>query len=103
MNKEEILEKSRKENRGGDERDRAISAKAKIFGVVGFTIMFFVLSYIKMTRNERISDLLALYFSFFAANDMFCYHLLKEKKYLFTAICFIFSSVIFMILFILER
>ena len=101
MNKEEILEKSRKENQGGDERERMLSMKAKSFGAVGMAIMFIILICVNLARKENAYDLFALYFSFFAASDVFQYHLLKDKKNLYTAICYIFAAVVFMIMFIL--
>lgn len=103
MNKEEILEMSRQENLAGDERDRILSEKAKTFGVVGMAIMLLVLFCVKLTRRESAYDLLALYFSFFAASDVFRYRLLKDKKYLLNTFCDVFASIVFMIVFIFER
>lgn len=103
MNREEILEKSRQENKNGDERERVLSTKAQAYSMVGMAVMLIVLSCIKFKKGESVYDLLALYFSSIASSEVFRYCLLKEKKYLYTAICYVLTSVLFMITFIIER
>ena len=100
MNKEEILARSRQENQDGDERERTLSMKAKAAGAIGMAIMFVILVCVKMARGQNVYDLLALYFSFFAASDIFQYRLIKEKKYLGTAACYTFAAIVFMIIYI---
>ena len=41
MDKDEILKKSRQENRNGDERVKLESDKASTFGMVGMALVFF--------------------------------------------------------------
>lgn len=103
MNKEEILKKSRQENQGGDERERALTTKANAYGFIGMGIMFVILFIIKTVRNEDSYDLLALCFSLLASSSVVQYYLLKRKKYLWSAICYVFAAVAFLITFILNR
>ena len=100
MNKEEILEKSRQENRGGDEREQMLSTKAKAFGFLGMGIMVIVLFCIKIARNESVYDLFAVYCSFFAVSDMLQYHFLRKKIHLWMAILSVFAAIVFFILYV---
>ncbi len=47
MDKDEILKKSRQENRNGDERVKLESDKASTFGMVGMALVFFALFLIR--------------------------------------------------------
>ena len=99
MDREEIMAKSRRENRGGDERKRVFTEKADSCGVIGMGIMFLVLIVVKLTKTReiwQIYDLLALWFSFFATSDAVQYRLLREKRKLYAAIGYTIAALAFL-------
>ena len=103
MDKEEIMARSRQENRGGDERKRVFSEKADSYGVVGMGIMFLILIVVKLVKTReiwQIYDLLALWFSFFATSDAVQYRLLREKRKLYAAIGYTCAAAAFLAVYI---
>ena len=65
MDKDEILKKSRQENRNGDERVKLESDKASTFGMVGMALVFFALFLIRFFRDgEAAYDLFAVFSAF---------------------------------------
>lgn len=70
MDKNEILEKSRKENRGGDERESQITAKAWQLGAaVGILICGIVMTVFEIVFDEPmkyVADNMMIYFGMVA-------------------------------------
>ncbi len=70
MDKEEILEKSRKENRGGDEREAQVTAKAwRLGAAVGILICGICMSVFEIVFNEPMkytADNMMFYFGMIA-------------------------------------
>jgi hypothetical protein len=59
MNKEEILEKSRLENRGGDERELQVKDKSMLWSYVVMILMVAFFSYIRSEQGLPFMDLSA--------------------------------------------
>lgn len=98
MTKDEILEKSRKENRNLDIEDLEIQSKGKsiAFGVSGlFCVVFFIINRI---FGDYPFDLGAIYFSMYSA--LFFYKFLKRRKKheLFVAIFYTMITILAMAL-----
>lgn len=100
MNKEEILSKSRQENKQFDERERILSSQAMSYGVVGMAITFIILFFVQMPKEGHIYNLLALYFSYLASANIFKYKLLKGKINLISALSFTFAAIVYLYIYI---
>lgn len=100
MNKEEILEKSRKENRQTDERERILSSQAMNYGAVGMAIVFIILYFVQMSKEGHAYNLLALYFSYLASGNIFKYRLLKSKVNLISALAFTLATIVYLFIYI---
>ena len=53
MDKEEILAKSREENRNGDERDREIANQAAMYGFIGMSAAYVVMLLLEVFLKGR--------------------------------------------------
>lgn len=100
MTKEEILERSRKENRYSDERDKIILAQSTTYGAIGMAIMFVILFSIRLfIKGEQAYDLFAMYFSFLAVSSLYQYKLLKSKGKLKSAIIYLLITITWLVLY----
>lgn len=61
MNRDEILEKSRKENTYGDELEKEIRIKRDSFGVWGVIVLGIAFLYLKLSNGLQASDIIALF------------------------------------------
>ena len=77
MNKDEILSKSKMENRMQDEREKDIRFRGNVFGALGATVLCLILVLIRLSRGESVGDLVALMFSL--AGCRFTYEGIKLK------------------------
>ncbi len=102
MNKEEILAKSRQENKQLDERERTLSTQATAYGITGMSIVFIILFFVQMSKEKQIYNLLALYFSFVASQNIFRYRLLKGTQNLISALAFTFATIVYLFLYIVR-
>ena len=101
MNKEDILARSRAENKGQDERETVIATQAFVSGGLGMAVMMLIIMLINLfTKRENAYDLFALYFSFLASGYLFEYKLLKTKQKRNKAICYTFITLIWLALYI---
>lgn len=84
MDKEEILEKSRKENTFFDEREKQISTNGFKFGYIGMTISFIFLILLRyiLKKEHKFYDLMTLYSSFFVIFQIYKYKMLKDRELL---------------------
>ncbi|MBQ3138730.1 MAG: hypothetical protein IJB68_04345 [Ruminococcus sp.] len=96
MDKEKILEMSRKENKNKDiadlETEKKASANAIMIGSIFAGILWF---WQVFTNNGTNDSILAIIMVMCAVIHYSKYASLKTKKYLFCAICWTFSSVVF--------
>ncbi len=101
MDKDEILKKSRQENRNGDERVKLESDKASTFGMVGMALVFFALFLIRFFRDgEAAYDLFAVFFSFFAFSGIYRAVKLKGWQNILNAALYSVAAVLWFILYI---
>lgn len=99
MNKEEILEKSRKENLKGDERTKAIEKDANqnaFLAIEGINaILIIVLFFQKLLTGEAFADYQVFLLAFligFVGRFATKYSYTKEKEWLFGLVCGILGS-----------
>ncbi|VWL91697.1 Uncharacterised protein [Collinsella intestinalis] len=72
MDKAEVLERSRMENRHGDERDRGITIESGTWGAVSLAAATAVVFLVRMlSKGGRPSDLLAILFAYLAAANAY--------------------------------
>lgn len=62
MNKEDILNKSKKENVYGDEREKEIRIKRDAFSLWGLIGLGFIIMVLKLYRAESPSDIISIFF-----------------------------------------
>lgn len=99
MDKEQILAMSREENKSMDEREKLIYDKSGRMGLLSMTAMFIILFvYRSFVLGENSYDLLALYSSALVGTTFYQYKQLRKKQYLFGGCCWIFCSVVWLIL-----
>ncbi len=101
MNKEEILAKSRQENQYQDERDKMISAQAGTYGAIGMAVLFVVLFLIRLLmKGGTAYDLLAMYFGYLAATNIYKSTLLKGKTEIFAAVIYSIVTLVWLVLYV---
>lgn len=101
MDKEEILARSRQENRNGDERDREIASRATLFGFVGMSAAYVVMLLLEVFLKGRTGyDLIVLFSVFLAATSVSRYKMSGGKIYRFAAACWILSAVVWFVLYL---
>lgn len=101
MDKEEILAKSRAENRNGDERDREIASKASMFGFIGMSAAYVVMMLLEIFLKGRAGYGYIFLFSVFLAISGFSrYKLGGSKAMLFGTVCWTACSVIWFVLYL---
>lgn len=72
MDKAEVLEKSRKENRHGDERDRGIAIESGTWGAVSLAAATAVVYLMRLlSKGGHPFDLLAILFAYLAAANAY--------------------------------
>lgn len=71
MNKEEILEKSRQENKGRDERERSIQIQGESFSLLFVLALGLVLVVWKRFHGLPIADVMSMFWVSCAANRLY--------------------------------
>lgn len=103
MNKEDILEKSRKENKGNDEMERFVLSEAgKLASRVGMLVCCLV-SLLQVVFTGRVSyESWMIYFSILGTLFVVKYLKLRQKHELWIAILYCSLFVMFTFLFVLR-
>lgn len=102
MNKEEILEKSRMENKNQDERERTVAAQANTYGMLGMAVIFIILFLIRFfVKGGNAYDLFAMYFGFIAVSSVYRWKVLGGKAAAVSAVMMSVITVIWMVLYII--
>lgn len=96
MNKEEVLSRSRKENKDGDEREMQIMANASKVGMAVGGILSVILAIVSSFSDE--ANLIgitawAIYFSMIGSNDIYQYIKTKKRKNLIGGIITIIACI----------
>ena len=71
MEKQEILEKSRRENRSGDERERTVRIQGESFSLLFVLLVGLVLLVWKRTHGLPDADVLAMFWTACVANRLY--------------------------------
>ena len=71
MEKQEILEKSRRENRNGDERERTVRVQGESFSLLFVLLVGVVLLVWKRTHGLPDADVLAMFWTACVANRLY--------------------------------
>ena len=99
MNKEEVLVKSRQEK--NDEGIKYLETKGRGVGIIGFfAIIIFIVIY-NFINGQNSYSVFSIFWSYIALEGYGKYKILKERKYLTTAIAGIVASIGFLISYIL--
>ena len=93
MNKEEILEKSRKEGR--DEGREFTDSQGRRYGVSGMCVMFIVLAVFNLYRGQSNYQILALFFAYLGMEAFGMYRVNGEKIRIVTAIGGLIAAILF--------
>ena len=87
MNKEEILARSRNDNRLLDERDRRIADQASVWGAIGMGSVLAAIFLIRLLiKGGDPYDLLAMGFAYLAVANAYRWHATGERKTLLLAV-----------------
>lgn len=88
MNRDEILEKSRKENRAGDEREIQLFANSSKIGMaVGGILSAIIVAFSRVINDPLLGlSAWAVYFSMFGSRRLYQFVKTKEKTRLLQAI-----------------
>ncbi len=104
MNKEEILRRSRQENKKNDEREISIKFDAKKYGMyVGFLVLVGILFYHTFVLNNPSFqvEVFMIISSTIVVEEFFLYKNLQKKKYMIFGIIglmiFVLETVIFLL------
>ena len=101
MDKEEILAKSRAENRNGDERDRQIETRATMYGFIGMSVGYIVMLLLEIFLKGRPGYGYMFMFSvFLLVSSVSRYKMSGSKAMLFAAVCWTACSVIWFVLYL---
>lgn len=93
MNKEEILEKSRKE--GMDEGREFADSQGRRYGVSGMCVMFVVLAVFNLYRGQSNYQILALFFAYLGMEAFGMYRVNREKIRIVMTVCGLIAAVLF--------
>jgi hypothetical protein len=85
MNKEEILEKSRRENRGGDERELQVKDKSMLWSYIVMVLMAAIFSFIRSEQGLQMMDLTAIVAGSLCASMTYRFVKTRDKTHLFIA------------------
>ena len=103
MNKENILEKSRKENKYGDEREKQVDLASYAYGGIFLAISFIALVIIKiLVKESGINDILFMFELYLSALFLYKYKKLRVRFDLVMFLVWIFASLINLYLFIVR-
>lgn len=103
MNKENILERSRRENKNGDEREKQVDLASYAYGAIFLIISFVTLVITKILVKENgINDILFMFEMYISALFLYKYRKLKNKSNLCLFLVWIFASLINLYLFIVR-
>ena len=97
MNKDEILSKSREENKNEDERERQIRMKASIPAFIGMGVIGLTLMLLEMILLDTVILSRGIYLVFMgttATQNWYLALTLKKKNYFVSAVCFMLCTVI---------
>ena len=101
MKKEDILQKSREENK--DEYVEKIISESKNFGIITLIIAIIFFAITKIINNgQPFFELPAILFAYTAGINFFSYIKLKKKEYLITAFAFIFAFICMTVLYFIS-
>lgn len=103
MNKNEILEKSRNENKKADPYEMEVARKGYEYGMkAGYTLasILFIIHYCQGQGLDY--ELFAIALAANAISTFYTAIKLKEKKYIIPAVCFGIAVIMFIFLMILE-
>lgn len=103
MKKEEILEKSRKDNEQGDEREEQVSFHSFGFGIVIVAILCIAFSIIKAVQGERCYEFGVIIFGYLSASNFYQFSRLKNKKVLISAIATLIVSILGIVAYFLAK
>ena len=93
MTREEILEKSRKENKKGDEMGKKILRDAMKYSYLAMILAAALFAWVRLERGDPVSDLPAICcFSVFA-NFLYRFIKTKEKSDLFVAVLLLAAAI----------
>ena len=93
MDKEEILAKSRQENRNGDERDREIASRSALVGFVGMSAAYVVMLLLEVFLKGRTGyNLIVLFSVLLATSGVRPDRLTRSQIYQFAAACWVISA-----------
>jgi hypothetical protein len=81
MNREEILEKSRQENRGGDERELQVKDKSMLWSYIVMVFMVAIFSFIRSGQGLPFMDLSATLGASVCAGMTYRFVKTKGKQY----------------------
>lgn len=71
LSREEILEKSRQENRKGDERERTIRMEGESFSLLFVLLMGLILLFWKRTHGLPYADVMCMFWTSCVANRLY--------------------------------
>jgi hypothetical protein len=86
MNKEEILEKSRQENRGGDERELQVRDKSMMWSYIVMILTAAMFSFIRSEQGLPMMDLSATVCASMCAAMTYRFIKTMDKRYLRIAV-----------------
>ncbi|MEK6455431.1 DUF6442 family protein [Caldifermentibacillus hisashii] len=81
MEKEEILEKSRRENRDMDEREQKIDDDSVYHGMLGIFVLVFFYLFFKMFTNQPVTDMLSILTANLTITSYYKYKKIPDKKF----------------------
>ncbi len=93
MNKDEILEKSRKEGR--DEGKEYTDSMGRRYGTAALCVMFAVLALFNLYHGQSNYQILALFFAYLGLEALGMYRASGQKFYLFPTTVGILASCLF--------
>lgn len=103
MNKNEILEKSRNENKKADPYEMEVTRKGTEYGMIAACTLATILFIIHYLQGQGLNyELYAIVMTANAVSAFYNVIKLKEKKYIIQAICFSIMIPILIFLIILE-
>lgn len=95
MNKDEILEKSRKEGR--DEGKEYVDSMGRRYGTAAMCIMFIVLAVFNLYQGQSNHQILALFFAYLGLESYGMYRVNRQKVHVFTMVVGLAAAVLFCI------
>lgn len=103
MNKNEILEKSRNENKNADPYEMEVNAKALSHGMWSALLVCVIITFIKFIKEDEFDySILAMIWVLNAVTYTYKAVKLKEKKFIQVAVCYDIVAVIWTAVAILQ-